>query len=72
VKTKNTGMKRGTNRHQVQSHDAASRQERSYEKAERQEAKRLAVVELDALRYRLWLNLEHARTSFENLNLEAP
>jgi hypothetical protein len=68
MKTKKSGMKRATNRHQVQSHDAASRQERSYEKAVRQEAKRLAVVELDQLRYRLWLNLEHARTSFESLS----
>jgi len=40
VKTKNSGMKRSVNRHQVQSHDSASRQERAYEKAERQEAKR--------------------------------
>ena len=46
--------KGATNRHQVQSHDSAARQERSYEKAERQAARKAIQDEIDELKHREW------------------
>jgi len=48
---KNSGMKRAIPRHRVQCRDAASRQERSYEKAERQAGKHIVEVDFDEATY---------------------